>query len=146
MDVIYNYLDCGDLHFGFARVRCDSCGHEYLLPFSCKRRHFCPSCHQKRVVEFGEWLYGEVLKQVPHRQWVFSIPKRLRIYFLYDRRLLARLSQCAWKVLSAYLKQGASLDDASPGAVIAVQTFGDYQNFNPHLHIIATDGCLWKMP
>ena len=45
MDVIYNYLDCGDLHFGFARVRCDGCGHEYLLPFSCKRRHFCPSCH-----------------------------------------------------------------------------------------------------
>ena len=143
MEVIYNYLDCGDLHFGFARVRCDGCGHEYLLPFSCKRRHFCPSCHQKRVVEFGEWLYGEVLKKVPHRQWVFSIPKRLRIYFLYDRRLLAKLSQCAWKVLSTYLKQGASFDDASPGAVIAVQTFGDYQNFNPHLHVIATDGCFY---
>jgi hypothetical protein len=83
------------------------------------------------------------LKKVPHRQWVFSIPKRVRIYFLYDRKLLARLSQCAWKVLSAYLKQGTSLDDATPGAVIAVQTFGDYQNFNPHLHVIATDGCFY---
>ncbi|CAB1063006.1 hypothetical protein D1BOALGB6SA_7788 [Olavius sp. associated proteobacterium Delta 1] len=30
--------------------------------------HFCPSCHQKRVVEFGEWLCTEVLKYVPHRQ------------------------------------------------------------------------------
>jgi uncharacterized OB-fold protein len=50
--VIYRYLDCGDLHLGFARVRCCDCGHEYLLPFSCKRRHFCPSCHQRRVVEF----------------------------------------------------------------------------------------------
>lgn len=55
-DVIYRYLDCGDLRCGFARVRCDHCGHEYLLAFSCKRRHFCPSCHQKRVVEYGEWL------------------------------------------------------------------------------------------
>jgi hypothetical protein len=27
--------------------------------------------------------------------------------------------------------------------VIAVQTFGDYQNFNPHLHVIATDGCFY---
>jgi len=53
-DVIQRYLDCGDLHFGFARVRCEDCGHEYLLAFSCKRRHFYPSCHQKRVVEFGE--------------------------------------------------------------------------------------------
>ena len=24
------------------------------LALSCKRRHFCPSCHQKRVAEFGE--------------------------------------------------------------------------------------------
>jgi ribosomal protein S27E len=141
LDVIYKYLDCGDLHLGFARVKCDDCNHEYLLPFSCKRRHFCPSCHQKRVVEFGEFLCGEVLKQVPHRQWVFSIPKRLRLYFMYDRSLLAKLSQCAWKVLSVYLKQGVSLDDPNPGAVIAVQTFGDFLNFNPHLHIIATDGC-----
>jgi len=22
MDVIYRYLDCGDLHFGFAKVKC----------------------------------------------------------------------------------------------------------------------------
>jgi ribosomal protein S27E len=25
------YLDCRILHNGFARVRCDHCGHEYLL-------------------------------------------------------------------------------------------------------------------
>ena len=42
----------GDLHKGFARVKCKDCGHEYLLAFSCKR-HFCPFYHQKRVVEFG---------------------------------------------------------------------------------------------
>ena len=54
--VIYRYLDCGDLHNGFARVKCKDCNHEYLLAFSCKRRHFCPSCHQKRVVEFGKLI------------------------------------------------------------------------------------------
>lgn len=112
MDVIHRYLDCGDLHYGFARVKCKDCGHEFLLPFSCKRRHFCPSCHQKRVVEFGEWLCEAVLKYVPHRQWVFSIPKRLRIYFILDRSLLVKLSQCAWKVLSTYLKQAVPYGDA----------------------------------
>ena len=55
---------------GFARIRCEDCGHEYLLVFSCKRRHFCPSCHQKQVVEFGEWLCREVVKAVPHRHLV----------------------------------------------------------------------------
>jgi len=38
------------------------------------------------------------------RNWVFSIPKRLRIYFLFIRKLLARLSICAWKVIKVYLK------------------------------------------
>ena len=139
--MIYRYLDCGDLHGGFARVKCKDCGHEFLRAFSCKRRHFCPSCHQKRVIEFGEWLCTEVLKSVPHRQWVFSIPKRLRIYFMYDRKLLSALSRCAWRVLSVYLRQSVLDDSAAPGAAIAVQTFGEFQNFNPHLHAIASDGC-----
>jgi ribosomal protein S27E len=143
-EVIYRYLECGDLHFGFARVKCQDCGHEYLLAYSCKRRHFCPSCHQKRVVEFGQWLCTQVLKQVPHRQWVFSIPKRVRIYFLFNRKLLAKLSRCAWKVLSAYLKQSVPFDEAIPGAAIAVHTFGDFQQFNPHLHLISTDGCFYN--
>ncbi|WP_320043059.1 hypothetical protein [uncultured Desulfobacter sp.] len=31
-------------------------------------------------MEYEEWLLTNVLKDVSHRQWVFSIPKRLRIY------------------------------------------------------------------
>ncbi|WP_321493336.1 transposase [uncultured Desulfobacter sp.] len=144
MTVIYKFLDCGDLHMGFARVRCEECGHEYLLAFSCKRRQFCPSCHQKRVIEYGEWLLTNVLQDVPHRQWVFSIPKRLRIYFLFDRKLLAKLSICAWKVIKTYLKSTVPDNSAVPGASIAVQTYGDFLNFNPHLHAIVSDGCFSK--
>jgi len=33
-EVIEKFLECGDLTHGFARVRCDHCGHEYLLAFS----------------------------------------------------------------------------------------------------------------
>jgi hypothetical protein len=62
---------------------------------------------------------------------------------MFHRRLLAKLSQCAWKVLCAYLKTGVADTDANPGGVVAVHTFGDFQNFNPHLHIIATDGCFY---
>jgi hypothetical protein len=141
IDVIHRYLDCGDLHCGFARIKCENCGHEYILGFSCKCRHLCPSCHQKRVVEYGEWLLMNVLKAVPHRQWVFSIPKRLRIYFMYDRKLLAKLSRCGWNVINTFLKSASSHNDAVPGASISVHTYGDFLNFNPHLHAIASDGC-----
>ena len=32
-------------------------------------------------------------------------------------------------------------DEASPAAVAVIQTFGDYLSFNPHIHILAADGC-----
>ena len=137
--VIHRYLACGDLHFGFARVKYEACGHEYLA-FSCKRRHFFPSCHQKRVVEYSEWLLGNVLKEISHQQWVLSIPKRLRIYFLYDRKLLSKLSKCAWNVIRAYHKSATLDENATPGASIAVHTYGDFLNFNPHIHAIVPDG------
>jgi len=35
---VFRYLDCGCLQNGFARVKCDDCGHEYLVAFSCNRR------------------------------------------------------------------------------------------------------------
>ena len=41
---------------GFTQIRCDECGHLYMPAFSCKRRHYCPSCRQKRAVAFDEWL------------------------------------------------------------------------------------------
>nr|HID58180.1 hypothetical protein [Desulfobacterales bacterium] len=28
-----------------------------------------------------------------------------------------------------------------PGAVIAIQTFGDFLGFNPYLHVLCSDGC-----
>jgi len=142
-DVIYRYLDCGILHNGFARVKCPDCNHEYLLAFSCKRRHFCPSCHQKRVVEFGEWLCSAVLKKVPHRHIVFSIPKILRRYFLYDRKLLAGLSRCAWETLKEFYQFAIGEAEGVSGAAVAIQTFGDFLGFNPHCHVLVTDGCFY---
>ena len=84
-----------------------------------------------------------VLKKVPHRHFVFSIPKILRRYFLYDRKLLADLSRCAWESLKVFLQEAVPENDPIPGAVIAVQTFGDFLGFNPHCHILVTDGCFY---
>jgi len=73
--VIYRYLDCGILYNGFDRVICKVCGHEYLLAFSCKRRYFCPSCHQNRVMEFEERLCEESSRPSPTHTLSF-VPRR----------------------------------------------------------------------
>jgi Transposase zinc-binding domain len=39
-----SFLECGILAYGFVRVHSDACGNDKAVPFSCKRRGFCPSC------------------------------------------------------------------------------------------------------
>jgi hypothetical protein len=56
-EVVCKYLGCGDLKRGFTRIKCKYCKHEVLLAFSCKGRYFCPSCYQKSVLMFGEWIH-----------------------------------------------------------------------------------------
>ena len=95
------FLACGVLDHGFARVRCDACAHEYLLAFSCKCRYFCPSCHAKRLAIWTQWLDTTLLAPVPHRQVVLTIPKRLRAYCLYRRRLLGEIARVAARTVTA---------------------------------------------
>ena len=83
-----------------------------------------------------------MVKAVPHRHVVLSIPKILRRYFLYDRKLLSDLSRCGWEALKAFYTAVTRDQKAVPGAVVAIQTFGDFpQGFHPHLHILVSDGC-----
>jgi hypothetical protein len=95
--VIYRYLNCGDLQHSFARVKCKDCCFEYLPVFSCKRRQICPSCHQKRVVEFGEQLCMDVLKKIPHRRATYIRPNTYFILIIY--KIGIRLKELAENLL-----------------------------------------------
>ena len=136
--VIERFLKCGDPHHGFARVYCPECRHDYLLAFSCKARYFCPSCHQKRVLAYGDWVEVNVLAPVPHRQYVFTVPRLLRPIFSRRRGLLGELCHIVEHLLiSAYSGAGVK---GRPGLILFVQTFGDLLTFNPHIHVLAADG------
>jgi len=134
------FLKCGDLREGFARVHCDGCGHDMFVAFSCKARCLCPSCHQKRILELGMHIVEDVCFPVPHRQFVWTIPKRLRIYFRYDRALLKELPKLAWQVIRAIYQAVLDRDNIVPGMIAIVQTHGELVHFHPHVHAIVTDG------
>jgi hypothetical protein len=109
------------------------------LTFSCKTRGFCPSCHAKCLEAWGEWTRETLLLDVPHRQVVFTIPKSLRIFFKFRRKLLGELCRSAVKTLTVYFK-ALTGEELVPGIMVAVQTFGDRINFHPHLHLLLTEG------
>ncbi|TLN21077.1 transposase [bacterium] len=138
-EVVERYLDCGNPRCGFARIRCPDCHAERLLMFSCRTRGFCPSCHSKRLEEWGEWMRETLLLDVPHRQVVFTIPRMLRIFFKYNRRLLGELCRCGLRSLTRYF-QVTTGSELMPGVIAAIQTFGARINAHPHLHFLVTEG------
>jgi hypothetical protein len=130
------YLNCGVYEHGVARVYCDHCTHSFIVPFSCKERLLCPSCNAKRAVLFAENLLEKVLEAVPHHHIVFSIPKRLRRFFLFDRSLFGELYHAAIATLEFCLEP----PEHKLGAVLTLQTAGDDLGWNPHLHGILASG------
>jgi hypothetical protein len=139
-DVVARYLDCGVLESGFARVFCDHCKDEFLLPFSCKVRGLCPSCGAKRAAAFAAFLKDELLEDVCHAQWVFTIPKMLRPYFLYHRELLGQLCRAAYETVKELMIAATEDKDIRPGMVAVIQTFSQFLLWNPHIHALASRG------
>jgi hypothetical protein len=42
-----------------------------------------------------------------------------------------------------FLQEAVHENNPIPGAVIAIQSFGDFLGFNPPCHILVTDGCFY---
>jgi hypothetical protein len=139
--VVARYLDCGTGEGGFARLRCEECHLERLLTFSCRQRGICPSCDAKRAAAFAALLHDEVLEDVPHQMWVFTIPRMLRVYFLHHRELLGELSRIAYETVQELMATACFEDDSfRPGMVSVVQTFGEAARFHPHVHGLCSRG------
>jgi len=45
--------------------------------------------------------------------------------------------------LKVFFQEAVPEEGAVPGAVIAIQSFSDFLGFNPHLHVLCSDGCFY---
>ncbi len=136
------FLECGILAHGFLRLRCEDCGHDKLLAFSCKRRGFCPSCGARRMSQTAAHLVEHVIPQVPVRQWVLSLPIPLRLLLAAQPELVTPVLQVVQRVVTRHLLDHAGLKAGvgHGGAVTLIQRFGSAANLNIHLHCLVLDG------
>src|SRR5712691_10765907 len=149
----YDYLQCGILAHGFLRLGCDTCQQELLLPFSCKRRGFCPSCAGRRMAQtaahvfcFAEAdLVEQVIPWVPTRQWVVSVPVPLRYWMAASQELTAQVHTIIRTTIGQYyvhhaVTRGVPRDKVQPGSVTFIQRFGSAINLNLHFHCVFLEG------
>src|ERR687887_439153 len=140
-----DYLRCGILAHGFLRLGCDTCKQELLVPFSCKRRGFCPSCAGRRMAQMAAHLVEQVIPWVPTRQWVVSVPIPLRYWTASSQDLTAKVHTIIRTTIGQYyinqaVIRGLPRDKVHPGAVTFIQRFGSALNLNVHYHLLFLEG------
>jgi hypothetical protein len=138
-----NFLTYGAWARGFARFQCTDCHAERLVPFSCKGRAVCPSCGGRRMAERAAHLVDHVLPAVPIRQWVLSLPHRLRYLLAWDHALCRTVLAIYARTLLGFMRRRArrhGITDGRSGAVTAIQRFGSAVNCNVHFHTLVIDG------
>ena len=137
------YLRCGLLAHGFLRVRCQACGDEIVVAFSCKSRGICPSCTARRKADTAAHLITHVLPRAPYRQWVFTVPKSLRLRLARDPMWARWVGTLCVRAIGAWQRRVARTRDLRAprtGAVTFVQRGGGLVNLNVHFHVVVPEG------
>ena len=136
IEAVNKMLGCGTKEMGYAIYVCTSCCQhpEKIVFFTCKSR-FCTSCGKIYVDNWVKKMSEEILDR-PHRHVVFTIPEQLRKKIYWNRSLLKVLSDIAAKVVKE------SIQNVTAGIITVVHTFGRDMCFNPHVHVLVTEGGL----
>src|SRR5262249_24108760 len=124
---------------------CDTCHKELLVPFSCKRRGFCPSCAARRMAQTAAHLVEQVLPWVPTRQWVGSVPIPLRYWIASSPDPPATVHTITPTTIGQYyinqaVTRGVPRAKAHPGSVTFIQRFGSALQLNVHYHLLFLEG------
>jgi len=76
--------------------------------FSCKGRGFCPSWCGRRMIDAAAHLCDDALSHVPIRQWVLSLPYRVRYWLAYDVKLCSAVRRILARVILGGLAERAA--------------------------------------
>jgi len=95
------------------------------------------------MAERAAHLVDHVIPDVPVRQWVLSLPHRLRYRLAWDHDLCRRVTAvflCAVFRLLRDHARAVGLEQPRGGAIAIIQRFGGALNLNLHIHALVLDG------
>jgi hypothetical protein len=97
------------------------------------------------MAEQAAHLVDRVLPHVPIRQWVLTLPHRLRYRCAYDHALSRAVLGVAVRAVLGFYRRRArrtGVHDGRSGAVTVIQRFGGGLQLNVHFHSLLLDGVL----
>ena len=67
----------------------------------------------RRMADTAAYLCDSVLPEVPYRQWVFTVPFRIRCPLTFDREVCARVKKIFVRAVMSFLRLADLLFDRS---------------------------------
>ena len=140
-EVVQKTLGCGDPANGYAVYLCPECLEQHVVAFSCKST-FCLSCAKVYGQEWVETVKGMLHPGVKYRHLILTVPEALRsLIYQHPKELLDGLMKAG----QAAMDEAMSIAKGQPikaGYIVVLQTAGRAATYNPHLHVLMTDGGL----
>ena len=140
-EVVQKMLGCGDPANGHAIYLCPDCQARCVVAFSCKSQ-FCLSCAKVYGQQWVATVQDMLHPGVTYRHLILTIPERLRpLIAQHAPALLDGLMQVAQRAMDAVVER-TKRQAIKLGYIVVLQTAGRSASYNPHLHVIMTDGGL----
>jgi len=138
---VQKMMNCGLLRGGYAEYRC-SCGYIKRVPFSCKSR-FCLRCSKVYIDNWVAKMKQIIFTKVTHRHIILTVPGSLWRYF-HDAKVLKMLADCGARLIEEVASICLKGRQIELGIILVTQTAGRKSTWNPHLHLLVTEGGLDK--
>jgi hypothetical protein len=117
---------------------CKECGKYIFQSLGCNSR-ICSNCGKRYADQWAISLSKKMF-QIPHRHVVLSIPSLLWPYLNHDRSLWKVYMDSAIDACNDYFPKLMHKHKAKVGIIVIFHPFGKDMKFQPHLHLIITEG------
>lgn len=131
-------LSCKDRSRGGYWFYCKNCDEYQFVSFGCNSR-LCSCCGKRYTDQWAIMLSEKLEKNIFHRHLVFGIPDMLWKYFKDDRALYKVLMDNSYKTIKETFSK-INHRGVFPGVIEVYHPFGRDIKFQPHVHMIVTEG------
>ncbi|MEK6856517.1 MAG: transposase [Nanoarchaeota archaeon] len=131
-------LSCREDSRGGFWFYCKTCNAYEFFPFGCNSR-LCSCCGKRYTDQWASILTDRLEKNIFHRHLVFGIPDMLWKYFKEDRKLYKVLMDVSYKTIKETFSK-VNHQNIIPGVIEVHHPFGKDLKYQPHVHMIVTEG------
>jgi len=133
-------MGCGLIENGYYEYICPKCLKRKKIGFSCKSR-FCLRCSKVYTDKWVGRMREVIFKWIKHRHIILTVPGGLWECFR-EGKMLKKLSDCGIETIKEVMEICSKGRKLKGGIIAVTQTSGRASNWNPHLHMLVTEGGL----